>query len=60
MLTKALFQTPEMEDGGSSMEEFQCVVCKEEFESKTKLFCHLEESVHATQLEIMKHLKKNS
>ena len=24
-----------MEDGGSSMEEFQCVVCKDEFESKT-------------------------
>ena len=58
MLTKALFQTPEMEDGGSRMEEFQCVVCNEEFESKTKLFRHLEESVHATQLEILKHQKK--
>ena len=58
MLTKALFQTPEMKYGGSSMEKFLCVVCKEEFESKTKLFRHLEENGHATQLEIMKHLKK--
>ena len=58
MLTEAMFQTREMEDGGSNMEEFQCVVCKEEFESRTELFRHLEESVHATQLKIMKHLKK--
>ena len=35
MLTEAMFQTHEMEGGGSDMEQFQCVVCKEEFESKT-------------------------
>ena len=58
MLTEALFQTHEMEGGESDMEQFQCVVCKEEFESRTKLFRHLEENVHATQMKIMKHLKK--
>ena len=58
MLTEALFQTHEMEGGESDMEQFQCVVCKEEFESRTKLFRHLEENVHATQMNIMKHLKK--
>ena len=57
MLSEATFQTHEMEGGGSDMEQFQCVVCKEEFESRTKLFRHLEENVHATQMKIMKHLK---
>ena len=57
MLTEAMFQTHEMEGGRSDMEQFQCVVCKEEFESRTKLFRHLEENVHATQTKIMKHLK---
>ena len=57
MLTEALFQTHEMEGGESDIEQFQCVVCEEEFESRTKLFRHLEENVHATQMKIMKYLK---
>jgi DnaJ family protein A protein 5 len=37
--------------------EFQCVVCKAEFPSKTRLFNHIEEEDHAAPLKQVKAVK---